>query len=105
MCNGAGLDVSAVGRVSGMCVAGRLFGLMFAGEAFIQLAYEFGLCEGKLSDVMNSIHEEQIVVSMGVVSLGNFLCSVVAGTSSVALGCLERFRGWFGGLFCLHSVV
>ncbi len=35
---GAGLFVSGVGRVSGMCVAGRLFGLMFVVEAVIRLA-------------------------------------------------------------------
>ncbi len=51
--SGAGFDASGVGRVSGMCVAGRLFGLTFA--VFIRLAYEFGLCEGRLSGVMNSI--------------------------------------------------
>ena len=52
MFNGTGLDASGIGRVSGMCVAGRLFGVMFAVEAFIKLAYAFGLCEGKLSGVM-----------------------------------------------------
>ncbi len=48
MCNGAGFDASRVGRVSGMCVADRLFGLTFAVETFIRLALEFGLCEGRL---------------------------------------------------------
>ena len=38
VCSGAGFDASGVGRVSGMCVAGRLFGLTFAVEAFIKLA-------------------------------------------------------------------
>ena len=38
MCNGAGLDASGVGRVSGMCVAGRLFGLALAVGAAIRLA-------------------------------------------------------------------
>ena len=38
MCSGAGFDVSGVWRVSGMCVAGRLFGLMFKVEAVITLA-------------------------------------------------------------------
>ncbi len=41
MCSGAGLDVSGVGRVSGMCMALRLLGVMFVEEAFIRLAYEF----------------------------------------------------------------
>ncbi len=37
MCIGAGLDASGVGRLSGMCVAMRLFELTFAVEAFIKL--------------------------------------------------------------------
>ncbi len=92
MCNGARLDVSGVGRVSGMCVAGRLFGLTFAVEAFIKLAYEFGLYKGRLSGVMNFIHEVCKVVSRGVVSLGSCLCSVVAGRSSVFLRVSREVR-------------
>ena len=38
MCSGAGFDVSGVGRVSGVGVAGRLFEVMFAVEVFIRLA-------------------------------------------------------------------
>ena len=38
MCSGAGLDASGVGRVSGMCVAGRLFELALAAGACISLA-------------------------------------------------------------------
>ncbi len=38
MCSGAGFDASVVGRVYGMCVAGRLFGVMFAVAALIKLA-------------------------------------------------------------------
>ncbi len=36
--SGAGFVVSGVGRVSGICVAGRLFGLMLVVGAFIRLA-------------------------------------------------------------------
>ena len=36
-----------------MCSAGRLFGLTFA--VCIKLAYEFGLCEGRLLSVINFI--------------------------------------------------
>ena len=36
--SGAGFVVSCVGRVSGICVAGRLFGLMLVVGAFIRLA-------------------------------------------------------------------
>ncbi len=103
MCSGAGFDASGVGRISGMCVAGRLFGLTFA--VFIRLAYEFGLCEGRLSGVMNFIKELCIVVHMGVVSLGSFLCSVVAGRSRVALRVSREVRRAVWGLFCLHSGV
>ena len=39
---------------------------------------------GRLSGRMNLVHEVGRVVSRGVLSLGNFLCSVVAGRSSVA---------------------
>ena len=90
MCSRAGLDAAGVGRVSGMCVAGRLVGLPFA--VFIKMAYEFGLCEGRSSGAMNFIQEERIVVSRGVVSLGSFLCSVVAGRSSVALWVSREVR-------------
>ena len=83
MCSGAGFDASGVGGVSGICVEGCLFGLTFA--VFIRLAYEFGLCEGRLSGVINFIQEVCMVVSRGVVSLGSFLCSVVDGRSRVAL--------------------
>ena len=38
MSSGAGFVVSGVGRVSGMCVAGLLFGLMLVVEALIRLA-------------------------------------------------------------------
>jgi hypothetical protein len=38
MSSGAGFVVSGVGRVSGICVAGRLFGLMLVVEAVIRLA-------------------------------------------------------------------
>ena len=73
-----------------MCVAGRLFGLTFA--VFIKLADEFGLCEGRLSSAMNFIHEVCMVVSRGVVSLGSFMCYVVAGRSSVALRVSREVR-------------
>ncbi len=39
---------------------------------------------GRLSSEMNLVHEVCMVVSKGVLSLGNFLCYVVAGSSSVA---------------------
>ena len=90
MWSGAGLDASGVGRVSGMCSAGHLFGLTCA--VCIKLAYEFGLCEGRLSGVMNFIQEVCMVVSRGVVSLGSFLCSMAAGRSSVALRLSREVR-------------
>ena len=83
--SGAVFVGSGVGRVSGMCVAGRLFGLTVVVEVFISLAKKFGLCEGRLSGMMNFIQEVCMVVSKGVVSLGSFLCSVVASSSSLAL--------------------
>ena len=42
------------------------------------------MCVGRLSGEMNLIQEVCMVVSRGLVYLGNFLCSVVAGRSSVA---------------------
>ncbi len=39
----------------------------------------------RLSGVMNFIQEVWMVVCRGVMSLGSFLCFVVAGRSSVAL--------------------
>ncbi len=68
-----------------MCGAGRLLDVMVEVVVFIRLAWEFSLCVGRLSGVMNVIQEVCMVVSRGVVSLGKFLCSVVAGRSSVAL--------------------
>ena len=43
------------------------------------------MCGDSLSGVMNFSQNVCMVVSRGVVSLGSFLCSVVAGRSSVAL--------------------
>ena len=40
---------------------------------------------GRLSGVINFIHEVCMVVSWGVVSLGSFLCYVLEGRSRVAL--------------------
>ncbi len=53
--------------------------------------------EGKLSGVMNFIQEVCMVVSRGVVSLGSFLCSVVAGRSSVAIRVSREVRRAFWG--------
>ena len=50
------------------------------------------MCGGKLSGVMNFIHEVCMVVSRGVVSLSSFLFSVVAGRSSVALTMSREVR-------------
>ena len=38
MCSGAGLVASDVGRVSGMCMAGRLLKVTLTAEAFIRVA-------------------------------------------------------------------
>jgi hypothetical protein len=116
MCSGAGLDGSGVGKDSGMCVAGRLFGFMVAVEVFVKLAYEFGLREGKLSGVMTSVQEVCMGMSRGVLSLGSFLCSVVVGRSIVALrvsievqrAVLEHVLSPFGSLamkFVRYSVL
>ncbi len=56
------------------------------------------MCEGRLSGVMNFIQEVWIVVSRDVVSLGSFLCSVVAGRSSVALRASREARRAGSGL-------
>jgi len=44
MCSGVWLDAAGVGRVSGIYMTGRLFGLTFA--VLINLAYEFGVRVG-----------------------------------------------------------
>ncbi len=49
------------------------------------MAWEFVVYGGRLSGLMNCSHEVCMVVSRGVVSLGSFLSSVVAGRSRVAL--------------------
>ena len=40
---------------------------------------------GRLSGLMHFIHDVCAVVSLGVVSLGSFLCSLLEGISRVAL--------------------
>ena len=52
ICSGAGFVVSGVGRVSGICVIRRLFGLMLVVETVIRLAQEFCLCVGRLSGLL-----------------------------------------------------
>ena len=43
------------------------------------------MCGGRLSGVINCFHEACMVVSRGVVSLDNFLCSRVAERRRVSL--------------------
>ena len=50
------------------------------------------MCVGRLAGVMNRIQEVCMVVSRSVVSLGNFLYSVVTGRSSVALRMSREVR-------------
>ena len=76
---------SGVGRVSSMCVAGRLLEDALTTGAFIRLAYVFAVCGGRLSGMINFSHEACKVVSRGVISLGTFPSSVVDGKSKVAL--------------------
>ena len=85
MSNGAGLVALGVGRVSGMYMAGRLLDRALIVEAFARVAYEFVIYGGRLSGVMNCSQEVCMVVSRGVMSLGSFLSSEVAGRSRVAL--------------------
>ena len=85
MSNGAGLVASNVGRVSGMCMAARLLGRALTAEAFARFTYEFVVYGGRFSGLMNCNHEVCMVVSRGVVSLGSFLSSELAGKSRVAL--------------------
>jgi len=79
-----------------MRVAGRLLGWALAAATFARVADEFVVCGGRLSDVMNGSHEVCMVVSRGMMSLGNFLSSEVAGRSRVAL---RISIGRFGGKF------
>jgi hypothetical protein len=50
------------------------------------------LCVGKLSGLMDFIHDVCMVVSWGVVSLGSFLCSVVEGRSRLTLRVSREVR-------------
>jgi hypothetical protein len=92
MSNRAGLVASGVGRVSGMCVAGRLSGRALAAEAFASVSYEFVVCGERLSGVMNCSHELCMVVTIRVLSLGSFLSSEVVGRSRVALRVSREIR-------------
>jgi hypothetical protein len=82
---GACLVASGVGRVSGMCVTGRLFGRVLVAEALARVAYEFIVYGGRLLGLMYCSREVYMVGSSGVASLGSFLSSVVAGRRRVAL--------------------
>ncbi len=62
------------------------------------------MCLGKLSGLMNFIHDMCMVVSWGVVSLGSFLGSVVGGRSSVALRVSREVqRAVFGPVLSLFG--
>ena len=50
------------------------------------------MCGGRLSGGMNFSQEVCMVVSRGVVSLGSFLCFVVASRSRVALRVSKEVR-------------
>ena len=58
MYSGAGLVASGVGRVSVMCVAGRLLVMAIGILTFSRVAYEFVVYVGRLSGVINCFHEE-----------------------------------------------
>ena len=92
MCSGAGLVVSVVGRVSGMRVDGPLLVEALRIVALIRLAYEFVVCGGRLSGVINCFHEACMVVSSDVMSWGSFLSFVDAGRSRVALRVSREVR-------------
>jgi len=70
----------------------RLLGRALAAATFARMACEFVVCGGRLSGVMNGSHEVCMVVSRGVVSLGSFLSSEVAGKSRVALWVSKEVR-------------
>ena len=92
MSNGARLVASGVGRVMGMLVAERLLGRASVEAAFARVACEFFVYGGRLSGFMNCSHEVCMEVSRGVVSLGSFLSSEVAGRSRVALRLSREVR-------------
>ncbi len=50
------------------------------------------MCGGRLSGVINCFHEVCMVVSRGVLAVSNFLNSVVAGRSRVALRVSSEVR-------------
>ncbi len=54
MCSGAGLVGSGVGRVSGMCVVGRLLEVVLFVEAFARVALEF-VVGGKVVEVVGRL--------------------------------------------------
>ncbi len=101
------LVASGVGRVLGMCVAGRLLVMALEAEAFTSVTYVFVVHGGRLSVVMYFSHEVYMVVSSGVVALGIFLSSVVAGRSRVALRVSKeaRMEGLRPGLSPLDTLV
>ena len=92
MSSGAGLVASGVGRVSGMCVAGRLLGRALTAEAFTKVTYAFVVYGGRLSGTMNCNHEVCMVVSKDVVYFGSVLSSKVAGRIRVALRVSKEVR-------------
>ncbi len=83
-----------------MCVAGRLFGVTFAVAALIKLAYEFVLCVGKLSGVMNFVQEVCMVVSTGVVSLSSFWAVLGPVLSPFGSLAMSTFVGEMCRVYC-----
>jgi hypothetical protein len=93
MCSGAGLVASGVGRVSNMCVSGRLLvEVALPVDAFIRLAWSLSCVGEGLSGVKNFSHEACMVVSRGVVSFGSYLSSIFAGRSKVDLSVSREVR-------------
>ena len=60
---------------------------------------------GRLSGMINYFHEVCRVVSRGVLSVGNFLSSMVAGRSRVTLRVSSDVRREVLGPVCLRLVV
>ncbi len=66
--------------------------MALTAEAFIILAYEFVVCWGRLSGVMNFSHEACMAVSRGGICLGSLLSSGVAERSRVGLKVYREAR-------------
>ena len=100
MCCGSGMSLGMGGGGRFSVGLGALFGADVYGVLLcFSVAYEWGMWFGISAVFMYCCHVWCMVVAVGSLSFGNFLCSVLAGRRRVALRVLIAVLSCSLGLY------